>query len=184
MHLVTTSLSGAARAASALAALAVAAALTGCSSGSSSEGGTADAATSPSPTITVSSEQEADQLLASCMRDHGWTVTVDPAGGVQGEFPPDQQDQYLADNSECGSGLGYRKWTAADYEKVYEGLEKSLDCLVDAGYATPDQTPSLQTFTEQWQSGSSGESWDPYSLVPADQLPKALATCPEPDRIY
>ena len=184
MHLVTTSRSGAARAAMALAAVAVAATLTGCSSDSSSEGAPAGAADSPSPTITVSSEQEADQLLASCMRDHGWTVTVDPAGGVQGEFPPDQQDQYFADNSECGSGLGYRKWTAADYEKVYEGLEKSVACLIDAGYATPDQTPSLQTFTEQRQSPSAGALWDPYSLVPADQLPKALATCPEPDPIY
>ena len=188
MHLVTISRShfGAVRALSAraaLAALAAAAMLTGCSSGSSTERTSAAPVAKPSPTITVNSQQEADQALAACLRDHGWTATVDPTGGVEVPFPPDQTDQYLADNSECSSGLGYRKWTDADYETVYEGLEKSVACLVDAGYPTPDQTPSLQTFTEQRQSPS-GEFWDPYGLVPADQLTTALNTCPEPDPIY
>jgi hypothetical protein len=137
------------------------------------------------PTAVATSQADADQFLAECLRAKGWVVTVDPnGGGVEADFPRAQYNRYSADNTTCSNQIGYRKWTAADYRIELAGLVKANRCLVAAHYPTPSSVPSLQTFTEQRAGSSSVTIWDPYSLISPDKLRGALTACPQPTPIY
>ncbi len=133
----------------------------------------------PKPT----SEAQADERLAECLTEKGWSVSVAPTGGVGGELPNDQLDKYLEDLSACESATGItdEPFTDEQLTTLYEEYSKVKDCLTEAGYPVPE-TPSLQTFKDTY--GVDGQTWDVYSEVSKGDMGAALAACPQPAPIY
>lgn len=162
-------------------------ALVGCSAVGSDESRTesssASDTASPRPVTTVTSEAQADNIAAECLREFGWDVTVDGSGGIEVHTTTAQHDQLQEDRESCNELIAYRDWTDADYETAYEGLLDSLSCLEENGYATPSDTPSFQVFMEQ-RTMNSSSMWDPYSEVDPSEFAAVFSRCPQPDPIY
>lgn len=124
-----------------------------------------------------SSRAEATELLAECLRERGWEVTVNPVdGGIDSEYPSDQEDAASADSKACYESTGAnqaRELTADDYIRGYAMMLESLKCLREQGVDLPD-APSFQEYVD------SKGNYTPYRDLPDGRYEELLTACPQP----
>lgn len=139
--------------------------------------GACSAATSGSATPPPQSREEATERLAACLAERGWNVTINPAdGGIDNEFPSDQEDAYAADRDACYDITGandVRELTQDDYAKAYGMMLESLECLRNEGVDLPD-APSYQEYVD------SKGMYTPYRDMPDGRYEELLTACPQP----
>lgn len=146
-----------------------------------------EARSNPDPTKTsgtTSSEFSHQWALrmAQCLEDKGWDTTVTSDGGwsIAGSQPPEQKDAFATAMKACSDSLGYSRQNVTE-EIANDSYETNLrvsSCLQQLGFDTPP-APSRQTYVSQVMENSGGVLWNPYELVPQDDLPKALTKCPQ-----
>ncbi|WP_157000933.1 hypothetical protein [Agromyces laixinhei] len=139
--------------------------LSGCSA-------TAGANGMPPPT----SQADANERMANCLEESGWTVKVDPAGGIESEYPSEQEDAYSADVGSCFDSTGVnqvRQLSQDEYREGYELMQETLQCLRGEGLDLPD-APSYQQFAD------SNAAYSPYRDVPDERFDEMIAACPQP----
>jgi len=141
-----------------------------------SVGGLAAAASQPS----LSDEESAELLLATCLTDKGWAAEIDADGGGTVEYQSDQEAQHLADAEGCITTLQLNRITqpsGAQLEAHYANLLAAQRCLEERGYKTP-KAPDRSAFV------ASGGTWSPFAALPngtAEELAQIERACPQPD---
>lgn len=132
----------------------------------------------PSPRIT--SEEQLQLSLRTCMSELGWSGEWDEdLGGYSYEYPSAQGDQYARDVAHCEGqiGAGPRELSREDREAIYELVSELARCFASSGYDIPD-VPSAQQF---WDGD---RQWTPYDYLPTEMAPaereQLEAACPHP----
>ena len=131
----------------------------------------------------ATSEAEAEQRYADCMKEKGWEPSINPGGGVTIESHKSQLDRQMEDREECNSRpeMQSAPWTDEDWEDYYVELSEAADCLTAAGYDVPEK-PSLQVFLDQSKDLTGDGTWYPYENIPDNEfITVSTRTCPEPD---
>lgn len=153
-------------------------------SGSESEPSSGDAR--PSPTSEAG-------LMAACLQAKGWDIVVypDDSYGIGDEgIPPEQVDQYFADQDECRNGVGAGQppppMTEAQAGKYFDDLVAVAECVRERGYPVGDP-PSRQAAIEALMQPTINLGDWPYgplqnSGITADELNELYAACPLPPR--
>jgi hypothetical protein len=164
---------------SALCAAVVFTALCGCSSPQVQTDDT------PAPNQSVEGNQrdyDNSVVIAACLEERGWDVEVTPTGGwgIEVELPPEQSDAYRADYDEClvETGLDDIEMTPELASDVYDNNLRVLECLEGQGYSVEDP-PLKDTFVTKLLENPDGDYWNPYSLVPEDEMATAAFACPQ-----
>lgn len=138
--------------------------------------------------------QVLSQTMYDCMVNAGWVnLTLDDDGSFSGDIPPDQSDQYDADNADCQTTVESKyplpKMSDSAIRERYALELKTRDCLIAQGYTISDP-PSEQVWIEAFTSNPS-ELWLPYfevftqTQVGAAEEAELKTICPDPgDRFY
>lgn len=139
----------------------------------------------PAPNQSVEGNQrdyDNSVLLAACLEKRGWDVEVTPTGGwgIEIELPPEQSDVYRADYDECllETGLDVIEMTPQLASDVYDNNLRVVACLEGKGYSAEDP-PNKDTFVTKLLENPDGNYWDPYSLVPQNEMATAALACPQ-----
>ena len=113
--------------------------------------------------VLTADPSEALLFVAGCLRDAGFSVTVDVgAGSWEAHVPPEQQDKLTEVVISCSQaateqGLIPSSLPSRDeLETMYAINELISACLADHDYPTVD-APSLEQFLD-----SGGLTWDPF----------------------
>lgn len=152
--------------------------LVGCSAGTVSSG------ISPTSTAVTGNQYEYDLAVktAKCLTDKGWEVEVDPQGGwgVVAGVPEAQADVYRDDYVACTDSLGLNdlKVTEESAKRTFENNVRVTECLTSEGYSIPE-TPSEKKFVSGTLEDPQTNLWDPYLLVPENELGAAVTACPQ-----
>jgi hypothetical protein len=116
------------------------------------------------------------------LNQRGWETSVDGLGGwgVVSDVPNDQQPIYNADYESCLEDLGLDDFTVTEETAIasYKNNVRVTECLADAQYSIPEN-PSQAAFVTATLQDPNEEIWNPYSLVPPDDLWKAVTACPQ-----
>ena len=141
---------------------------------------------SPSPSASAPSGNavmyEAAHQMGRCMQDRGWDVEVTDTGGwgIEAAIPNDQKSAYDTALAECTQQLGLDdiQMTPELAQFNYDNTVRVIECLDDAGYSTPDGPPQ-GSYVQALVDNPDSVPWDPYELVPADELQEAILSCPQ-----
>lgn len=141
--------------------------LTGCAAQPSSGGSTAKAAAEP------------NEIVARCMQEHGWDVTVGDDGGVASPLIPfGQATAYDTASADCWSRVKIPQFDDLGDDarrSLYRTVVKTRDCIVERGYELP-KPPTYQAWADL-----SGR-WSPYldidESLPEQEVDELLTACP------
>lgn len=121
--------------------------------------------------------------LAACLREAGWDVVVDPAGGMRlDSLTVEQRPAFQAAKAACQQDIGLppppRPLSESEIRDRYQYLLQARQCLMELGY-TISEPPSVDAFIESWATGP----WSPYSdvvdVANREQLAEANEKCPQ-----
>jgi hypothetical protein len=135
--------------------------------------------TGAAPATKEDAPKDPSAVVAKCMQDLGWKVTVGSDGAVLSpEVPTSQASAYEKASAECWARIKPASFSNLD-EKTrkffYSTLISVRGCIVKNGYDLP-AAPTYQTWV-----GLSGK-WSPYldlgSTLSQAQMSKLLKACP------
>lgn len=137
----------------------------------------------PSPLAFTGTMDEYIAAVAGCLRDGGWNVRTDGAGGLSADIPAEQRPAFLAARESCGATLGEPPPVAplseVEIRARYAYLLEARGCLIDLGY-TIGEPPTLDHFLESYTSGP----WSPFNDLAGQttsqaEWDKANQSCPQ-----
>ncbi|MES2866924.1 MAG: hypothetical protein V4703_09220 [Actinomycetota bacterium] len=123
------------------------------------------------------------QVLADCLNEKGWDVTLNEAtGGVGFEGTTEQVDQYEIDQAECApedDSIPLEDFTSEQWTALYEMELETTECLRAEGIAI-EGAPSEQVFIDRY---TSADPWMSYAFVGdvgSDRWDELNRLCPQP----
>ncbi|ANJ25422.1 hypothetical protein ATC03_00185 [Agromyces aureus] len=143
------------------------------------------------PVVRTISRSEWGEVMAACMAEQGFSVTIGSDGGMgSGDLPESQAGAYNLAIYVCDASYPLDpKYSAPLNESqqryLFDYLTTDLvECLEDQGFDT-GSAPSWQKFAEGLESGT---MWNPFTALP-DVSPKRFqeieSACPQsPPRLY
>lgn len=131
-------------------------------------------------------------LIAACLRDKGWDVTIEWDGGMSVNVPSGDRSALEADEYACWGVFGgppsFAPLTEAEIRALYDYLAHDLrSCLIDLGYSISDP-PNEQQFVDTYPTGERvvtdpSTPWSPYLDLPenlgAHTWREVNETCPQ-----
>jgi hypothetical protein len=120
-----------------------------------------DESARPEPALRDLTHLEVLELIASCLREEGWSPVVEDGGITFGGVPVELRETLMEATAECERRIGIpepRPLDAGELEELYAMHLEALACLRSEGYQLPDP-PSLEDYVEN-QGG-----WQPHEQV-------------------
>ena len=129
----------------------------------------------------ATSQAQALEILAACLTEHGWDVSVSGDALMSGDIPNEQIAAYSKDSDECGENLtpDLSEFDDKQWHELYDITMQNVDCLRNQGFEF-DDVPSFQTFR-----GLVGK-WSPFlELMQSGQMSPDKVNhwnelCPQP----
>lgn len=153
--------------------------LVGCSSQTAAQPSAGPVDKAPSGNQT---EYEWAVALSKCLITDGWDAEVDPQGGwgVVAQVPEDQRSVYDAAYAACmdDTGIASFEVTAETAKASWENNVRVTKCLSDEGYAV-SEAPKVDAFVQDTLDAPEEMVWDPYALIPPDDVAQAVLDCPQ-----
>jgi hypothetical protein len=119
--------------------------------------------------------------LAACLKEAGWTVTLDPGKGMLSEVPDAQRGAWFAAQEVCGKEFDAQfpapKMTEENWRTLYRHQLWLVDCLEKEGFPPVSTPPSETAYVAEGVFGKTPSwfAWEAVGGVPPDDLEK---TCP------
>lgn len=115
--------------------------------------------------------EEHAALVLGCLKDGGWTVTLEPDGVTLGIDNTGRTDEEVIEAQQaCYDQVGRIQMQGLSEEQLrerYDGRVEQFECLVENGMLEGDPK-SFEVFVEDWERSGQERLWSPALDVPME----------------